>query len=87
MHMKRLIKKALLKSIRHYQYTGGSVTHFAISCNFIPSCSHYTYQAIEEFGIYQGVRLGIKRIRRCNDRDCVTIIDDPVPLFLPIKKK
>ena len=80
--MKRLLRNAVLKAIRYYQQTGGSVKHFATSCNFSPSCSHYTYQAIDTFGLLQGVRLGISRIRRCIDPDCVAIVDDPVPLSL-----
>jgi len=81
--MANLVKNALLKSIRYYQNTGGSVKHFATSCNFAPTCSHYTYQAIEHFGVLKGVRLGVNRIRRCSDRDCAVIIDDPVPLTVP----
>lgn len=74
-----MVKAALLKAIRLYQKTGGSVKHFAISCNFTPSCSHYTYQAIERFGVVKGVIIGVKRIKRCNNPDCVNITDDPVP--------
>jgi len=73
------IKSLVLKSIRHYQQTGGSVKHFATSCNFTPTCSHYTYQAIERFGLLKGLKLGIGRIRRCNDPDCVVTIHDPIP--------
>lgn len=76
-----MIKKALLKVIQTYQKTGGSVKHFAISCNFSPTCSHYTYQAIERFGVLKGGMLGIKRIRRCNDPDCVEVSKDPVPII------
>jgi putative component of membrane protein insertase Oxa1/YidC/SpoIIIJ protein YidD len=78
--MRGMLKNALLKAIKHYQNTGGSQQHFATTCNFTPTCSHYTYQAIESFGVLQGVRLGVSRIRRCNDSDCVVIIDDPVPV-------
>ena len=83
--MKKLIKNTLLKAIRHYQNTGGSQKHFATSCNFTPTCSHYTYQAIEHFGVLQGVRLGVSRVRRCSDGDCVIIIEDPVPIPFPKK--
>lgn len=75
-----MVKSALLKVIRIYQNTGGSVKHFAISCNFSPSCSYYTYQAIERFGVVKGVSMGVKRIKRCNDPDCINVIDDPVPI-------
>ena len=81
--MAGIFKNALLKAIRYYQKTGGSQKHFATSCNFTPTCSHYTYQAIERFGVVSGGKLGINRIRRCDDRDCVIIINDPVPA-LPI---
>jgi len=74
-----VVKSVLLKAIRFYQNTGGSVKHFALSCNFSPTCSHYTYQAIERFGVIKGSSMGIKRIRRCNDPDCIQVIQDPVP--------
>ena len=79
--MKNIFKNSVLKAIRYYQKTGGSERHFATSCNFTPTCSHYTYQAIERYGLIKGGGLGIKRIKRCNDPDCVEVIADPVPIM------
>lgn len=35
------------------------------SCRFYPTCSEYTLQAIEKYGI-KGVFLGLRRIIRCH---------------------
>ncbi|MBI5613306.1 membrane protein insertion efficiency factor YidD [Candidatus Gottesmanbacteria bacterium] len=35
-------------------------------CRFTPTCSRYTYQAIERYGILYGSLLGVKRIVRCH---------------------
>ena len=35
-------------------------------CKFQPTCSQYTYEAIEKYGIVKGVFLGSWRILRCN---------------------
>lgn len=36
------------------------------SCIYEPTCSVYTYQAIEKYGVIKGGWLGIKRISRCH---------------------
>jgi putative membrane protein insertion efficiency factor len=36
------------------------------SCRFYPTCSEYTYQAIEKYGALRGGWMGVRRIVRCN---------------------
>ncbi len=35
------------------------------NCRFYPSCSQYTYEAIEKYGVLKGGWMGFKRIARC----------------------
>jgi putative membrane protein insertion efficiency factor len=36
------------------------------ACRFEPSCSHYTEEAVREYGVIKGILLGAWRILRCN---------------------
>ena len=35
-------------------------------CRFEPTCSVYTMQAVEKYGVLRGVWLGMKRLGRCH---------------------
>lgn len=36
------------------------------NCRFYPTCSSYTYEAIEKHGALKGIFLGSKRIIKCH---------------------
>ena len=67
-----ITKKVVLSLIRIYQKLFSFDHSFWAHpenlrvCVFYPSCSEYTYQAIERFGIFKGSLLGLYRIIRCN---------------------
>jgi len=46
-------------------------------CRFHPSCSVYTYEAIEKYGFIKGTFLGSKRLIKCHPLHPGGI--DPVP--------
>lgn len=49
--------------IRGYQYFISPL--LGPRCRFYPSCSHYTMQAIERFGLVRGGMLSILRLSKC----------------------
>jgi uncharacterized protein len=58
------MKQVALLLIRLYQ---NSISRaLPPSCRFTPSCSHYTYEAIDKYGFVKGGWLGARRIARCH---------------------
>jgi uncharacterized protein len=39
---------------------------FAGQCRFVPSCSQYSYEAVERFGLARGSWMTLKRLLRCH---------------------
>ncbi|KKU98193.1 MAG: hypothetical protein UY32_C0032G0005 [Candidatus Jorgensenbacteria bacterium GW2011_GWC1_48_8] len=66
-----MVKALLLKLIRFYQRTispdhgAWGQLAFGGACRFQPTCSEYTRQAVERYGVGRGLFLGFKRILRC----------------------
>ena len=58
------MKKICIFLINVYKKTFSPI--IGNSCRFTPTCSEYTKQAIEKYGVLKGIWLGIKRILRCN---------------------
>ena len=57
------MKRLTLGAIRVYQrvlspYTGGM-------CRYEPTCSQYSYEAIQRHGVFKGMWLATKRLSRC----------------------
>ncbi len=59
-----MVKKLFIKFIKAYQY--GISPILGPSCRYTPTCSEYSINAIEKYGIFKGSWLGLKRISRCH---------------------
>jgi putative membrane protein insertion efficiency factor len=69
------VKAVALLLIKGYQATLSPF--LGTRCRFHPSCSSYTYEAIEKHGLVRGMGLGIRRLLRCHPFHGGGI--DPVP--------
>lgn len=58
------MKKIMLVMIKFYRYAISPL--FPPTCRFYPTCSSYSYQAIQEYGALKGGWLSIKRIVKCH---------------------
>ncbi len=57
------IKKIIILLIRAYQVIPLSMHK---TCRFTPSCSNYMIEAINEYGIIKGIKLGLIRLSKCH---------------------
>lgn len=71
------MKWLVLRLIRGYQSTFSRV--LPGGCRFEPTCSRYTYEAVERYGVLKGGWLGIRRLGRCRPGPGGGSGYDPVP--------
>jgi putative membrane protein insertion efficiency factor len=58
------MKRLVLIAISLYQ---GALSPFIpSSCRYIPSCSNYSWEAVDRYGTLRGMWLGLKRLARCH---------------------
>ncbi len=61
------MKKIVLVVLRFYKrfFSPILVQLFGHGCRFSPTCSEYSAQAIEEYGLGRGIILGLVRLSHC----------------------
>ena len=58
------MKRVVILAIRVYQI---ALSPFLpTSCRYSPTCSHYSQEAVQQYGTTKGVWLGLKRLARCH---------------------
>ena len=73
-----LLQNLIVRAIDAHQSKRAGLGVYRVECNFEPSCSEYTKQAVVHYGAIKGAAMGVKRIRRCCDRDQVGTRHDPL---------
>lgn len=58
------MKKLFISLVRFYQVAISPLT--PPSCRYSPTCSQYMIEAIQEWGVWKGTWLGLKRLATCH---------------------
>lgn len=58
------MKQVVISLIRGYQRFISPL--LASNCRFQPTCSQYTLEAVDRYGVFKGLWLGARRISRCH---------------------
>jgi putative membrane protein insertion efficiency factor len=59
-----MTKKPMILLVRGYQLL---ISPFlGNNCRYMPSCSAYTIEAMEKWGAWRGLWMGIRRVARCH---------------------
>jgi putative membrane protein insertion efficiency factor len=56
------MKKIVLALLRFYKRNISRGYY----CRMIPTCSEYTYEAVEKYGVFKGLWLGLRRVLKCH---------------------
>ena len=61
------MKIIMIYLIKIYKKTLSPIlTFLGVRCKYHPTCSEYTKQALQKYGVFKGILKGMWRILRCN---------------------
>ena len=58
------MKRVILALIHLYQRVLSP--YIPSSCRYVPTCSHYSHEAIAKYGVARGSWLTVRRLTRCH---------------------
>jgi hypothetical protein len=58
----------LIYILKFYKKTISAYLEFVFghACRFTPTCSEYSIEALQKFGLFKGLKLGIIRLSKCH---------------------
>ena len=62
--MNKILIKAVILFINIYKYFFSPL--LGNKCRFLPTCSEYFIECLNEYGFFKGVTFGFKRIIKCH---------------------
>jgi len=75
----QILAKVYIKGVKFYQNFSHTETFSGyVKCRYVPSCSYYSINAVEKYGLWKGMYLSLKRIASCT-RDVKMGMVDNVP--------
>jgi uncharacterized protein len=74
----QIVARLYVEAVHGYQKYGRPVSAKIIRCRYRPTCSEYSIQAVERFGIARGLALTLRRLSSCNG-SVTPGTPDPVP--------
>lgn len=74
----QLLAGGYILLVHAYQHHGHALTDGWIACRYHPTCSRYSVEAVERYGLARGLSLTIRRIASCQSTVPVGT-RDPVP--------
>ena len=60
----KIIKKILIKVINLYKLIVSP--YLGNNCRYLPTCSQYFIDSLNEYGVLKGILMGTKRILKCH---------------------
>ena len=75
---RQLTARAWVALVRGYQSVGSSLLAGYVQCRYQPTCSRYSIETVQRYGLRRGLALTAHRLWRC--RGSVPVgTSDPVP--------
>ena len=75
---RQITARLYIAAVHGYQHYGRSLLTGLIACRYAPTCSVYSVQAVEKYGIRKGLVLSVKRLFSCSGSVPFGTLD-PVP--------
>jgi len=72
-----MLSKVFIGLIKFYQKFISPMKPKKIQCRFYPTCSRYAIISINKYGAIKGLKLTIRRLKRCNPHNTESCIDYP----------